>query len=743
MVLFILLIVCASVGVFGKMPSIKDLQNPDADLASEVYSEDGVLMGKYYTENRSEVRYNQISPFVINALIATEDMRFYDHSGIDAKRLGKAIVTFGTNGGGSTITQQLAKMIMKQGDGNFIERSVDKLKEWIVAVKLERNFTKEEIITLYLNRAPWAGNIYGIRNASLAYFNKEPGNLSLEEAAVLVGMLRGNIYNPVRFPGAGLIRRNTVINRMAECDQHFITREEAEKYKSKALVTSYKKPDEYSGIAPYFRDAVKDTLLAWCKAHINPRTGEPYDLYRDGLKIRTTINSVMQLDAELAVEKHMPVIQSKLDAELKQTAAQLWKGHEYTINRAMKGSERWKNMEEDGTDSISIMQSFSVPVKMKVFAWNAAHEKDTVMTPLDSIKYHKQFLQTSFVCMDPASGAVKCWVGGINHKWFKLDHVNTSRQVGSAIKPLLYTLAIKDLDYKAGTIIPGGPVTLNGKTITGTAGTLAQGLAFSINHTAFSLIQQTGTDKFVEFLHNCGIRVDIPSVPSIALGAVDIPILQLLQAYTMFPGRGLNSSPVYITRIEDKNGKVLEEFSNVRKELISEGDAYTAVQLMMGVVRSGTAKSLNNYGIPVEIAGKTGTTNNNTDGWFVGYTPELLAGTWVGCSENFITISKYGTSGGNEMALPNWGNFMKKVYADRRLPYGKQNRFRLPADSLSFLMTPNLLDSLAKPADSLMESTDNNNPDSNGYFNNESPLNNIPPQKQDSLNIKNPARKPD
>lgn len=674
--LFILILLCANFGLFGKMPSITDLENPEADLASEVYSSDGKLMGKYYSENRSEVKYSQISKNVIDALIATEDERFQSHSGIDARAIARAVFSLGTAGGGSTITQQLAKMMLNQGKGNVLTRSVQKLKEWIVAVKLERNFTKEEIITLYLNRASWGSN-YGIRNASKTYYQKEPKDLNIEEAAVLVGMLKGFIYEPIRHKDASKARRNVVIDQMANAG--YLTQQKAAELKALPLITNYKKPDENVGIAPYFRVVLAEKLREWCKTHKNPKTGENYDLYRDGLKIHTTINSVMQEYAEDAVNKHMPVIQKKLDYVLKFNGDKLWKGREEILESAMKNSERWKAMKEDEIDTAQIRSSFFTPVKMKVFAWNDEREKDTVMTPYDSIKYHKQILQTSFVAMDPLNGEIKCWVGGIDFKWFKYDHVTANRQVGSTFKPLLYTLAVQDAGYTPQTPIAGGSITLGGKTITGGGGTMAYCLAQSKNAAAYRLMQIIGVSKTIEFAQNCGITVKIPPYPSIALGSAEIPMLQMLRAYTIFPNKGFNSEPVFISRIEDKNGNLLQDFQSEIKQVISESDAYTMVKLMQGVVQSGTARSLNGYGINCQMAGKTGTTNGNTDGWFIGYTPELLAGTWVGCDDPFIRIYS-GTSGGNEMALPKWGYFMNKVYNNHKLPYGRVTEFEQPIE---------------------------------------------------------------
>ena len=677
--LFLLLMfVCANFGLFGKMPSLEQLQNPEADLASEIYSADGVLMGKYYSENRSEVKYNEISPNVINALLATEDERFYDHSGIDAQAIARAVFTLGSQGGGSTLTQQVAKMMLSQGRTNIFVRVFQKMKEWIVAVKLERNFTKEEIITLYLNRAPW-GNVYGIRNAARTYFQKEPKDLKIEEAAVLIGMLKGFIYNPISYPKASIDRRNTVINQMAVCHQHFLTEAEADKLKAKPLITNYKKIDENVGIAPYFRTVLADQLKDWCKAHENPKTGEPYNLYRDGLKIYTTIDSKMQQYAEEAIVEHMPVIQKKLDWIMKNNGARVWKGHESIVEAAFKYTERWKSMKEDDVSDEDIKKTFYVPVKMKVFAWNAKRQKDTVMTPFDSIKYHKQILQTNFVAMDPHTGDVKCWVGGIDFKWFKYDHVTQMRQVGSTFKPFIYTLAIDEAGYTPETVIPGGSLTLGGKTITGGAGTVAYCLAQSKNIAAWRLIGQIGVKRTIEFAQSCGIKTKLPPYYSIGLGAAEIPLLEMLQGYTMFPNRGLNTEPIILSRIEDKSGNMLQEFNSTTKQVIAETDAYTMVKLMQGVIAHGTARTLNRFTIPVEKAGKTGTTNNNADGWFIGYTPELLAGTWVGCDDPFIRIYA-GTAGGAEMSAPGWGMFMSKVYADKKLGYGKIKTFEKPIE---------------------------------------------------------------
>jgi penicillin-binding protein 1A len=735
--LFLLMILCAAFGVFGKMPSLQQLQNPEADLASEIISSDGVLMGKYYAENRSEVKYNEISPNALHALIATEDERFYEHSGIDAQALGRAIFSAGTQGGGSTITQQLAKMMLGQGRGNILKRGIQKMKEWIVAVRLERNFTKEEILTLYLNRAPW-GNVYGIRNASRTYFQKEPSELKVEEAAVLIGMLKGFIYEPIRHPKSSLDRRNTVINQMAVAKQHYLTKEEANALKAKPLITNYKKIDENVGIAPYYRSVLVDVLKDWCSKNKNPKTGESYDLFRDGLRIYTTIDSRMQKMAEAAVEEHMPVIQKKLNAYFKSRGDKLWKGHDDVIEAAVKFTDRWKNMVEDGYKKEEILQTFKVPVRMKIFSWdgNEKHEKDTIMTPYDSIKYHKQLLQTSFAAMDPRTGEIKAWVGGINYKWFKYDHITAKRQVGSTFKPLLYTLAITDAGYTPQTYIPGGPLTLGGKTIDTRGGTVANCLAWSVNGAAWHLMSVIGVKRTIEFAQECGIKTKIPPYPSIALGSAEIPMLEMLQSFTMFPNKGFNTEPVYLTRIEDKNGNLLKEFSiSQSKQVIGEADAYTMVKLMQGVVEYGTARRLNSYNIPVEKAGKTGTTNDNTDGWFIGYTPEILAGTWVGCEDPFIPIYQ-NNSGGSEMSAPKWGIFMSKLYADKRLPYGKMKEFYEPAEMKN---DPIYVDinfaNIVNSGDSL--STDQGSGQADDYFSENKPKLPIPPKGDSAKPKKN------
>ena len=664
-------------GVFGKLPSLRELENPQANLASEIYADDGTtLMGKIYAENRSSADFHDISKHVIDALISTEDIRFYDHSGIDAIAIGRAIKGLGREGGGSTITQQLAKNILGQGHGWFGKRIMDKLKEWIVALKLEKNFTKQEILALYLNRVSWL-NVYGIRNAARVYFQKDPSDLTTDESALLVGMLSGpGQYDPIRRPKAATDRRNLVLDRMVT--NNVLSASEADMFKKKPLGIKYKKLDENLGIAPYFRSVLTKKLIEWCKTHKDPATGKNYDLYRDGLKIYTTINPKMQLYAEEAVIRHMANMQKKFNSQLPKN---VWKGQEDILNRAMKESDRWKLMKEEGINDEDIKKSFSVPVKMKVFAWNSKRATDTIMTPLDSIKYFKQMMQTAFAVMDPVTGEMKAWVGGIDFKWFKYDHVTANRQVGSAFKPILYTLAITDAGLTPETQLGGKSITLANRTFSGAGGTMAYCLAKSLNVAAWDLMSRIGPKKTAEFAHECGIKSDIPIVPSIALGTADIQLIEMLRAYSMFPNRGFNTQPIYISRIEDKNGNVIQSFEAETKQVISEVDAYTMYKMMQGVVDYGTGGAMRwKYGINSDMGGKTGTTNDNTDGWFMGYTPQLLAGAWVGCDDPFLHLRNGWTNGGNDMAMPEWAYFMQKVYADKKLGIDPKATFQKPAE---------------------------------------------------------------
>lgn len=677
--IFILFIITLNLGLFGKLPSLEELENPSMLSSSEILATDGTLMGKYYTKDRTNVKYKDISINVIHALVATEDERFYEHSGIDIRSLARAIVYMGREGGASTITQQLAKNLLNQGSTNSFMRLTEKFKEWVVAIKLEKNFTKEEIAALYLNMVSFGDEIYGIRNAAKTYFQKEPDRLSVEEAAVLVGLLKGNtIYNPRRNYKAAFDRRNIVINQMVR--NGFLTQEEAAVDKRKPIELKYKKLDENAGVAPYFRDILKDDVKNWCKNNINPKTGNPYDIFKDGLRIYTTINPRMQEYAEIAVYRHMQNLQNVFNNQSNIKNGSVWASKEgvRVLENAIKRSERWRSMKEDGIDEDEIKKSFNEKLSMKVFAWNTKREKDTIMSPKDSIKYHKQLLQTGILVVDPFTGEVKAWVGGIDFKTFKYDHVNirTKRQVGSTFKPFLYTLAVTN-GYKPETILPSGPINMGNKVIDGTGGPMAICLAYSKNPGAVYLINELGVKRTVEFAKQCGITSNIPEVPSIALGSADISLIEMIQGYTMFPGRGFNVEPHYISRIEDKNGNVLANFSSKSKEIISEADAYIMTKMMQGVVDFGTGRALRTaFGFTNDAAGKTGTTNDNTDGWFIGFTPQLLAGVWVGADDPFLRLMY--TTGGAQMAMPAWGYFFQQVFQDKTLGIDPLAKFQVP-----------------------------------------------------------------
>ncbi|MFT3845067.1 MAG: transglycosylase domain-containing protein [Lacibacter sp.] len=670
---FVLIVLLANFGAFGKMPSLEELENPSASLASEVIASDGTLMGKFYLEDRTNVELKDISKNAVNALVATEDERFFEHSGIDGIALIRAIAKLGRDGGGSTITQQLAKNLFTNYSSFAPLRVLQKIKEWIIAVKLERNFTKDEIVALYFNTVPFGDNVYGLRNASKTFFQKEPSLLTVNEAAVLVGMLKGNtIYNPRKDPRRSQMRRNVVIDQMVK--NNYLTSAEAEKIKAEVIPLKYKKLDESAGFAPYFRDVLRDYMKKWCKEH-EKSNGDNYNIYRDGLKIYTTINPRMQLYAEEAVAKHMSALQKNYWTLPWIKTNSIWKGHEKILERAMKESDRWKKMEADGISEEDIRKSFYTKTKMKVFAWNAKRETDTVMTPFDSLRYHRMIIQTGFMAMDPFTGEVKAWVGGVNFKNFKYDHVNlnTKRQVGSTFKPILYAYAVEN-GFTPETPLPSGPINLGGKIITGSGGPMAVCLAYSKNPGAAYLMNQFGVKSVITFAQSAGITSNLPPYPSIALGSADISVMEMLQAYTMFPTTGMNTQPIFITRIEDKNGNILESFAPKQKVVMSEAAAYTMVKMMQGVIDFGTGKRLRGMGLTGDIAGKTGTTNDNTDTWFIGYNPQLLAGGWVGCDDPFLKM----VGEGNRTAMPIWGYFFDKVYNDRTLGISKDAKFVQP-----------------------------------------------------------------
>jgi len=692
----ILLLVGANFGLFGAMPSIAELENPSASVATQVYAEDGTLMGKYYLQDRVNITYKDLNEHIVHALVATEDERFYEHSGVDGLALLRAFGKLGTDGGASTITMQTAKNLFTDNwsTRNFFLRGLQKIKESIIAIKLERNFTKEEIITLYLNTVEFSDNVFGIRNAAKTFFQKEPDRLTVDEAAVLIGMLKApGLYNPRTNPKRATERRNIVLGQMVR--NKYIGESEASTLKQQPIPLNYQKLNEVAGLGPYFRMVLGEEMKKWCKEHKNPDTGENYDLYRDGLKIYTTINPKMQLYAEEAVGKHMAQMQKLLNEQSNIAKGTAWKGFENILQAAMKNSDRWRNMERAGTSEAEIKASFNQPVDMKVFAWNKERSTDTTMTPLDSIKYHRQMLQAGFMVMDPLSGEVKAWVGGIDFKTFKYDHVNinTRRQVGSTIKPLLYSLAIEEANMTPNTPVQDvqqdygsiGKVPATSESCTGGTMPMSQALAQSRNCATAYILSQVGngngmeaSKKFVDFLRNCNVTAPIDAYPSISLGACEISLFEMMQAYSMFPGKGFNVKPMYITRIEDKNGNVLQNFIPNRKEIINEITTYSVVSMMEGVMKYGTGRRVWSYDVTGAVAGKTGTTNDNSDAWFIGYTPQLMGGVWSGCDDRFIRFNSTSLGGGSSLALPIWAYFFHKVLNDKSLGIDSRSTFYKP-----------------------------------------------------------------
>ena len=678
---FLLFILMLNWGWIGDMPDLNDIENPTASLASQVYAQDGTPMGKFYLEDRITVKYRDISPYLLQALVATEDKRFYDHYGVDGEGLIRAIAFLGSQGGASTITMQTAKNLFTDNwsTKNKLLRVIQKIKESIIAIKLERNFTKQEIITLYLNTVPFSENVFGVSNASRTFFQKEPDRLTVEEAALLIGMINAPTkYNPNRNPKLALERRNLVISRMA--GQKYISQDQANELKNLPIATNFKKLDQNNGLGPYFRMTLGEYMKKWCKEH-KKNNGDNYDLYRDGLKIYTTINPRMQLYAEEAVARHMSYLQKEFNQQANIKSGTIWKEFSAQLELAVKQTDRWKNLKKEDMEEDAIRKTFNEPLPMRIFAWNKNRFIDTIMTPYDSLKYHKQTLQTGFLAVDPFTGEVKAWVGGVDFKTFKYDHVNinTKRQVGSTIKPLLYSLAIEEAGFTPNTIVQDvqqnfdgyGMVPNTPKTCTFQSIPMAQALAESRNCSSAYIMKQINgksneaAKQFVEYLKKCNIKSDIQPYPSIALGAVEISLFEMVQAYTMVPGAGYNAQPFFINRIEDKNGNVLESYSPQRRKVINEVTAYSVVSMMQGVIQKGTGRSMYSYAVPTQsIAGKTGTTNDNSDLWFMGYTPQLLAGAWVGCDDRYIRFSDNYFGQGAHASLPIWAYFMSKVAAD-------------------------------------------------------------------------------
>ncbi|MEY2829328.1 MAG: hypothetical protein RIQ33_1186 [Bacteroidota bacterium] len=688
--LFLLIILLVNVGLFGKMPDWQEIENPKSALATEVIASDGFTLGRYYLdENRTTATLTELNDNIKNALKATEDARFEEHSGIDVKAISRAIFGLGKDGGASTLTQQLAKNLFHTRGSKWLI-PFNKLREWIIAIKLERRYTKTEILSLYLNTVPFSENAYGIKTAAQTFFSKPVDSLKIEEAAVLIGMLKSpSKYNPRTHLDYATIRRNTVMLQMVK--YNYITQAQYEKLKAKPINLQYNKSTHNEGLAPYFREYLRLELQKWMKE--NPKSdGSYYDLYKDGLKVYTTINSKMQQYAEESVYKHLSEHQKLFFAQYKNKEA--FEGHDKEFMAALKSSDRYRMYKDEGMTEAEIKNEFQRHIKMKVFSW--AGERDTIMSPWDSIIYHRLFLQTGFMVMDATSGEVKAWVGGINHKYFQLDHVNinTKRQIGSTFKPFVYTVAI-DNGWSPCMAVPNQPVVFtaynnwtpkNSDGKYGGSQTLMTGLARSTNCITAYLMKQIGPRPVVEMAHKMGITSNIDPFPSICLGTADISVFEMVGAYSTFANKGFASKPIYITRIEDKYGNVIKDFVPQQTEVISDQTAYVMSKMLQGVVQRGTAMRLNSYGVTCAMGGKTGTTNGHTDAWFMGITPQLVGGVWVGCDDPFLHFHNMAYGQGAAAALPILGNFLKKAYADKSLKLNNEASFPEPEHELTIEM---------------------------------------------------------
>lgn len=704
-VLFLFLVVFATaMGWLGKLPDINELENPSTKLASEIYAQDGVLLGKIYSqEDRTNIKYNELPKHIVNALVATEDARFYKHSGIDIKSLFRAVLFMGKRGGGSTITQQLAKNMFHPEKRNLIERVLQKLKEWIIATELEKRYTKDEIILMYFNTVPWE-NSYGIKSAAKRFFNKETKDLNLEEGALLVGLLKASgYYHPVHHPDRAVNRRNTVFSQMEKYG--YLTKEERDSLQALPLVVDYQMISHNQGLATYFREYLRQYLKDWCdKRGLN--------MYNDGLKIYTTIDSRIQKYAEEAVTEHMSSLQAQFFDETKRLKSNPWRSEkegEYWktdpefIPKNMKRTERYKSLQRAfGNREDSIMYYMNKKVKMTMFSWSG--DRDTMMSPLDSLKYAKQILHTGMMSMDPTTGHIKAWVGGINLKHFQYDHVNpkSTRQVGSTFKPIVYARALDDEKIEPCEMVPTGPVTLeledgntwtpaNSGKVSAPEVSLYTGLKMSYNTVTARVMQRMGPRSpyaVKEISDKLGIdtRKFMP-YPSICLGTMDISVYEMVGAYSAFANEGEWIEPIFVTRIEDKNGNLLEEFVPRQQEAMRPQTAYIMLKMLEKVVESGTGARLRGrYGITAPIAGKTGTTQNNSDGWFVAIMPNLVTGCWVGAEDRQVRFRSTNLGQGANTALPITGIFLKKLQDDKSIklnrdPFKKpENELTIPID---------------------------------------------------------------
>lgn len=727
-VLFIILFfVGVNQGLLGAMPNIDDIQNPRNDVSTTVYSADGEVLGSYFTENRIEVTFDELSPYLVKGLVATEDKRFYNHSGIDLKSLFRAVVLTGMmgrdGGGGSTLSQQLAKNLFHEdfNKAGKVRRMTQKLKEWVLAAKLERAFTKEELINLYFNTIEFGYNSFGIKTAAFTYFYKTPAQLRPEEAATLVGMLNApSRFNPVRKPELTKERRNTVLRRMVESG--VVTQAQGDSLQKLPVKIDFHNPDFREGVGTYFREYVRQELQFWCDKNPKP-DGTKWDVYHDGLKVYTTVDSRMQRYAEEAVAVHLPKLQQQFFKEWK--GKDPWKYGQRAkpelLEKMMKQSDRYKQLDAEGKSEAQIKKIFEQKVDMQIFSYDGdvkggvkSYSKDTVMSPLDSLKYYLQIIQVGFLAVDAKTGEILAWIGGPNIRYFQLDHVKktTKRQVGSTMKPLMYATAI-EMGYQPCTLIPYlAPECAGGSNSTwNPAGTknwkdgdmvpLQEGLWASDNRITAKIMCEYIKDPalLVELAKRMNIESPLEAVPALSLGVCDISLIEMVGAYTCFANLGTYSKPHFIKKITDREGNVLATFGETHKESMSERTAYVTTEMMKGVINSkvGTSGRLRrNYGLQMPLAGKTGTTQNNSDAWFIGFNPNIVAGCWVGFEQPSVHFLSTNTGQGASAALPVVGEFLKKSFNDRSLQLGRGD-FPMPSDNTTLVT----FDCATLPDDSL------------------------------------------
>lgn len=691
---------------FGKMPTFEELENPETNLASQIYSADGQLLGSYYIENRSNIQYSGLSPYLVNALISIEDIRFTEHSGIDDRaliRVAYGILTGNQKGGGSTLTQQLAKNLFPRGENlSTAKLVVRKFQEWVTATKLERHYSKEEIIAMYLNTVPFGSNAFGVKSAAQTFFAKAPDELKIEEAALMAGIVNAPTrYSPVRNPNNALRRRNLVLSKMAEYG--FISQNLCDSVIELPIdMSHYGIMDHNSGQATYFREFLRSELQSWASEH-KKADGTPYNIYKDGLKIYTTINSKMQEYAENAVRTHV-------GGDLQPAFYKHWKGQanapfvfpdsdpkeeiKKILNQSMRRSDRYRTMRKAGYSMDSIVAVFNRPTWMRVFSWKGAF--DTIMSPMDSIRYYKFFLQASLLSVDSRTGYVRAYVGGNDYRYFKYDHVvQAHRQVGSTFKPFLYTLAMQEGEYSPCSKIPNISYSIqlydgsfweprnDSKDKVGEEVTLKWALANSNNWISAYLMKRFSPQAVIQMARKMGVKSPIDPVPAICLGVPDLTLYEMVGAMNTFANQGVYVKPTFITKIEDKSGNVIERFVPEQTEVLDDVTAYKMIELMKGVVESGTGIRLRyKYGLNNPIAGKTGTTQNQSDGWFMGITPDLTTGIWVGAEDRSIHFRTISMGQGANTALPIWALYMKQVYNDPSLKIS-QGDFPKPLGDLS------------------------------------------------------------